>query len=129
MYSKPFVDYNVNFGTGFLPAHVVGEKALGISDPTQAVEAIQTAAQKDDKASLAKIANFWNTGFDFTSLPSDKSLYLSSGAVPADGLQGEPVHDLHGQPGLHLGSEAEREDDHLPVPERRDHRRPGGGQR
>ncbi len=57
----------------------MGEKALGISDPTQAVEAIQTAAQKDDKASLAKIANFWNTGFDFTSLPSDKSLYLSSG--------------------------------------------------
>ena len=80
MYSKPFVDYNVSFGTGFLPAHVLGEKALGISDPTQAVEAIQTAAQKDDKASLAKIANFWNTGFDFTSLPSDKSLYLSSGA-------------------------------------------------
>src|SRR6185312_7422103 len=30
--------------------------------------------------SLVKIANFWNTGFDFTALPTDKSLYLSDGA-------------------------------------------------
>ena len=32
------------------------------------------------RRALAKIANFWNTGFDFTQLPTDKSLYLSSGA-------------------------------------------------
>ena len=41
---------------------------------------IEKAATDDDKANLKKIADFWNTGFDFTSLPSDKSLYLSNGA-------------------------------------------------
>ncbi len=81
VFSKPFVDYQIDpFGPALIPAHVVGEKALGISDPTKAVEAIYTAAQKSDTASLAKIANFWNTGFDFTQLPTDKSLYLSNGA-------------------------------------------------
>lgn len=77
--TKPYVDANLLFSAG-VPAHVIGQKALGIADPTKAVEAIQTAAEKDDKASLSKIANFFNTGFDFTSLPSDKSLYLSDGA-------------------------------------------------
>ena len=77
--TQPFVDYNLLFTAG-VPAHVVGQKALGITDATKAVEAIQTAASTDNKASLSKIANFFNTGFDYTSLPSDPSLYLSDGA-------------------------------------------------
>lgn len=81
VFSKPFVDYQIDpFGPAFIPAHVVGQKALGITDPAMAAEAIYTAAAKTDNASLARIANFWNTGFDFTQLPTDKSLYLSSGA-------------------------------------------------
>jgi len=78
-YSKPFVDYDVNITPG-VPAHVVGQKALGVSDATAATAALLKAAKDDDKAALVKVANFWNTGFDFTSLPSDKSLYLSDGA-------------------------------------------------
>ncbi len=84
--SKPYVDYQLLFSAG-VPAHVIGQKALGIADPTAAVKAIETAAQKDDKASLAKIANFFNTGFDFSSLPSDKSLYLSDGAYLLTGFK------------------------------------------
>ena len=88
VFSKPFVDYQLIFGpTPGVPAHVLGEKALGITDPTKAVEAIETAAKTDNRASLAKIANFWNTGFDFSSLPSDKSLYLSSGAYLLTGFK------------------------------------------
>lgn len=79
-YSKPFVDFALNFGSSLLPAHVVGQKALGIADPAKADAAIVAAAKSNDKAALKKIADFWNTGFDFTALPSDKSLYLSSGA-------------------------------------------------
>ena len=78
--SKPFVDYTLNLPQTLVPAHVVGMKALGSADAKAANQAIYDAAKKDDKASLAKVANFWNTGFDFQQLPTDKSLYLSSGA-------------------------------------------------
>jgi peptide/nickel transport system substrate-binding protein len=81
VYSQPFADWKLDMGPvqNDIPAHVVGMKALGISDPTKAKEAVVKAIQDKDDASLAKIANFWNTGFDYTSLPSDKLLYLSSG--------------------------------------------------
>ncbi len=80
VYSKPFVDYQLEFGPALLPAHVVGEKALGMTDPTAATKALVAAAKANDKTALKKIADFWNTGFDFTQLPTDKALYLSSGA-------------------------------------------------
>ena len=64
-----------------MPAHVVGQKALGIDRRHRGRStAVEKAAKDKDKAPLKKIADFWNTGFDFTSLPSDKSLYLSDGA-------------------------------------------------
>ncbi|MET3806755.1 peptide/nickel transport system substrate-binding protein [Nakamurella sp. UYEF19] len=78
VFTEPFVDYQLNLTIG-VPAHAVAVKALGISDPTAAVAALVKAAQTKDNASLAKIANTWNTAFDFTALPSDKSLYLSDG--------------------------------------------------
>jgi peptide/nickel transport system substrate-binding protein len=53
--------------------------ALGISDPTQALAALVKAAKDKDNASLKKIADFWNTGFDFTDKPADPLLYLSNG--------------------------------------------------
>ena len=78
VFTKPFVDYQLNLTIG-VPAHVVAEKALGITDPTAAVAALVKAAKDKDNASLAKVANTWNTKFDFTALPTDKSLYLSDG--------------------------------------------------
>jgi peptide/nickel transport system substrate-binding protein len=79
VYDEPFVDYNLNLAPG-VPAHVTAMHALGITDAAKASAALVTAFKTKDNASLAKIANFWNTGFDFTALPSDKSLYLSDGA-------------------------------------------------
>lgn len=79
VYDQPFVDYQLNLAPG-VPAHVVGMHALGLTDPTAANTALVKAFKDKDAKSLAKIANFWNTGFDFTSLPKDKSLYLSDGA-------------------------------------------------
>jgi len=81
VYTKPYADWQFDMGpwAADLPAHVVAEKALGISDPTEAKQAMVKAIQDNDAAALAKIARFWNTGFDYTSLPSDKSLYLSNG--------------------------------------------------
>jgi len=87
VYSKPFVDYQLEFGPSLIPAHVVAQHALGVKDPTAANKAIVAAAKANDKTALKKIADFWNTGFDFTQLPSDKSLYLSSGAYMMTGFK------------------------------------------
>ncbi|MDQ2845938.1 MAG: ABC transporter substrate-binding protein [Actinomycetota bacterium] len=103
-YDDFYVDWQLNAPTGGMPAHVVAMKALGESDPVKATKDLVTALQsfnakatsktlKDgskaadttavDKTvvtSVKKISDFWNTGFDFTQLPSDPSLYLSDGA-------------------------------------------------
>jgi len=79
VYDQPFVDYQLNLYPG-MASHVIGQKALGIADPAKASAAVDAAFKNKDKAALSKVANFWNTGFDFTALPSDKSLYLSDGA-------------------------------------------------
>jgi peptide/nickel transport system substrate-binding protein len=70
-----------------MPAHVVAMHALGESDPTQATQDMMkvftenTTSGKPDKDldKLKKVSDFWNSGFDTTQLPSDKSLYLSDG--------------------------------------------------
>lgn len=78
-YSKPFVDWNTELLSPSVPAHVVAEHALGMTDPAKADEALMTAIKNDDKTTLSKIANFWNTGFDFKEMPSDPSLLVGSG--------------------------------------------------
>lgn len=78
-YTKPFADWQYDMSVN-VPAHVTTEKALGITDAQQAKDAFIKAVQDKDKAKLAKISAFWDTGYDYTSLPSDKSLALSSGA-------------------------------------------------
>jgi peptide/nickel transport system substrate-binding protein len=81
-YSKPFADweqYMTTFGGG-LPAHIVGKRALGIDDPTQAADAVLKAFQTKDAASLSKIANVWNLDWNFTKMPADKDLLVGSGA-------------------------------------------------
>ena len=78
-YDKPFADWQVQM-TVSIAAHALAQKALGVTDPKAASEAFIKAVQDKDEASLEKLANTWNTGFDFTKLPTDKALYLSSGA-------------------------------------------------
>jgi len=78
VYSSPYVDWENAFASP-LPAHVIAEKALGIDKADDAKKAVIDAIQKDDKAALAKLSAFWNSGFNFTELPDDPSLYLASG--------------------------------------------------
>ncbi len=78
VYDKPFADWETNFGYG-VPAHVTGRLAGGSEDATAAKAEVIKAVQDNDRAALVGIADAWRTGFDFTSLPSDAGLYLSSG--------------------------------------------------
>ena len=67
------------------PVHVVAEKAgITVDDLMKAfMETPRGNADAPAKANetIRKAADFWNKGFDATSLPSDKSLYLSSGPM------------------------------------------------
>ncbi len=81
VYSKPFADWQFDMGpwTADLPAHYIAQKALGIKDPTEAKAAVIKAIDDKDAAALSKIADVWNTGFDYNSMPPDKGQYLSYG--------------------------------------------------
>jgi peptide/nickel transport system substrate-binding protein len=62
-----------------VPAHVVGEIALGAEDPAEAANQVVEAINSKDKESLAKIANTWSKAFDVTSTPDDERLLVSAG--------------------------------------------------
>ena len=79
VYTKPFADWQYDMSVN-VPAHVTAQKALGIKDPTQAKDALIKAIDDKDAAALTKISSFWNTGYDYTSMPKDPSLALSDGA-------------------------------------------------
>ena len=94
-YSEPFADYEVAFGTmtsGGIstPAHVLAEKA-GLADEDALIELIETAPAGDpenpvERPEVQALADFWNTGFDTKSLPSDPSLFLSNGPFIASDI-------------------------------------------
>jgi peptide/nickel transport system substrate-binding protein len=80
VYDSPRSDWEVSFQPSPIAAHAVANLALGIEDAEEGKQAVIDAFQNNDTAALAKIANVWNTGFDFTSLPDNELLYLSSSA-------------------------------------------------
>ena len=108
-----FVDYQVNGPIPGVPAHVVAQKALGIQDPAEAEAALVKAIQDKDTAKLKPIADAWNTYFDATSLPSDPGIYSSYGPYDLTAFTDDGTDDVRGQPGLQVGSAAEREDHRL----------------
>lgn len=74
-----YVDYqNAGLGVG-VPAHTVAKLALGIDDAAEGKAALLKAFEDKDNDAIKKISSTWNTGFDATSLPSDKGIYLSAG--------------------------------------------------
>ena len=81
-YSTPAADWEIAFAADE-PAHIVAKKA-GLADGkalidllTSLKDSAPTAATADPQ--LKAVADFWNTGFDTTVLPSDTDLYLSDG--------------------------------------------------
>ena len=79
VYTKPFADWKIDMG-GYMPAHVVGREGPGHQRPAGGQGRPGHGVNDKDAAALAKISEFWNTGFDYTSMPSDDSLNLSNGA-------------------------------------------------
>lgn len=81
-YSGPYADWTL-FSPMSVPAHVVAEKA-GL-EPDSLVALFESAtegnvdAPAETNADLRAVADVWNSGFVTASLPSDASLYLSSG--------------------------------------------------
>ncbi|MEM8618823.1 MAG: ABC transporter substrate-binding protein [Actinomycetota bacterium] len=73
-----YVDYQTaGIGVG-VPAHVVGQNALGIDDPSEAKDALIEALQTDND-DVKPISESWNRDFDATSLPDNSSVYAGFG--------------------------------------------------
>jgi peptide/nickel transport system substrate-binding protein len=84
-YTTPYVDYAIFSPIG-QPAHVVAEKA-GLKSAAD-LTALLKKLPKGDPAkptpadpTLQKAADFINTGYDVTAMPTDKSLLVSSGPM------------------------------------------------
>ena len=86
-YSEAYADWQLVTPID-APAHVVAAQAgVDIKDVLAAMESMprgDAAKPAEANKDLKAFADFWNTGFDATSLPSDKSLYLSSAAMVLD---------------------------------------------
>lgn len=85
VYDKYFVDWELVFGVG-LPAHVVAAKALGVAGHQAAKDALVKAVTSRNRAELAKVSRFWNTGFNFTAMPKDRELVVGTGPYTLSGL-------------------------------------------
>lgn len=89
VYDDFYVDYPLTISIG-VPAHVVAQHALGIDDAAEATAALLAllrrtlpdieAASTADRAEVAAVADFWNTGFDLDQMPADPSLTVGLGA-------------------------------------------------
>lgn len=81
-YSEPYVDWELINPIG-KPAHVLAEKA-GVS-LEEFIDVLKTTPQGDvdapvaANATLKAAADFWNTGYDVTAMPTDESLLVASG--------------------------------------------------
>ncbi|SIT71631.1 ABC transporter family substrate-binding protein [Microbacterium sp. RU33B] len=94
-YDTPFVDWNI-VGLIDQPVHVVADKA-GVEVDELISTILETPRGDADNpvepnATIKAAADFWNTGFDMTSLPDDPSLFLSSGAWIIDSW--EPTQSM-----------------------------------
>jgi peptide/nickel transport system substrate-binding protein len=100
VYSKPFADWQYDMGpvAPDLPAHYIGMKALGAKTPAEGDAAVIKAIQDKDAPALAKIAAMWNSGFDFTSLPTDKGKYLSFGPYVVSAIKNNSYVTLKKNP-------------------------------
>lgn len=94
-YSKPFSDWEVALDLD-RPAHVVA-KGAGLADGAALLDLLESTPRGDaaapvDNAELKAVAEFYNTGFDYTTLPSDPGLYLSSGPyIVSDVVESQSV--------------------------------------
>lgn len=96
-FDQPFVDWDLVFAAP-LPAHIVAKKALGIEDNAEAKQAVLDAIEGNDAAALAPMASFWNSGFNFTSMPDDLELVTASGPYMISDFQADQFITLTANP-------------------------------
>lgn len=93
-YSDPAADWEIAFDTLTTAAHVVATGA-GLADGAALIDLIANEPAGSENATsdeMAAVMDFWNTGFDSTTLPSDPSLYLSSGPyIVSDVVENQSV--------------------------------------
>ncbi|MEJ1922311.1 hypothetical protein [Microbacterium sp. KHB019] len=94
-YAQPVSDWQ-SFVTVPVPAHVLGERALGIDDPMEAKQAVITAIRTGDDSALEKLRSAWNEGFEIGEGAVAGDLLLSSGpfVVAADGVDADGAVEL-----------------------------------
>ncbi|TBN57347.1 ABC transporter family substrate-binding protein [Glaciihabitans arcticus] len=90
VYDEYFVDWELAFQVG-MPAHVVGERALG-GDPTAAKAAVIDAITTGDESDLARISRVWNSDFNLERMPRDEQLLVGTGPYTITAIEeGESV--------------------------------------
>ncbi len=97
-YSKPYVDWEIGLLAAGVPAHVVGKRALGVTDPAAAAQAVVDAFKNKDNEKLSKISNVWNSDFNFKNMPADKELVLGTGPYTITDLKEEQYVTLSKNP-------------------------------
>nr|WP_246280677.1 ABC transporter substrate-binding protein [Cellulomonas humilata] len=82
-YATPVADWQVALDVN-LPAHVVGQTALGVEDPAAAAAAVSTAIAQEDKAALSSISKTWRSDFDADALAQHVDQAVSTGPYAVD---------------------------------------------
>ncbi|MHA6693052.1 ABC transporter family substrate-binding protein [Homoserinimonas sp. A520] len=90
-FDEYFADWELVFDLG-LPAHVVAGNALRIDEPQEAKDALLAAIQDENRADLAAISRFWNSGFNLSEDGIDEDLLVGSGPYVISAVEpGEQV--------------------------------------
>jgi peptide/nickel transport system substrate-binding protein len=77
-YDDFFVDWKSALEIG-VPAHIVAERAFGLTSAAKADAALVDAITRDDQVALAKVARVWNTAFAVRQGKIDPALLVSDG--------------------------------------------------
>jgi peptide/nickel transport system substrate-binding protein len=89
-FDRYFPDWKLVVGVG-VPAHVVAAKALGIRSPAEASKALVRAVQRRDTGALSAIASTWNSAFNLSGTPKDRSLLVSDGPYTVTSISSSRV--------------------------------------
>lgn len=77
-FSQPVNDWSAALDVA-VPAHVLGQLALGVEDPMEAKKAVVDAIRGRDATALARLAETWNGDFRLSTEGADPELLVSSG--------------------------------------------------
>ena len=104
VYSKPYVDWEVNFQVG-VAAHATYALAFPDeeADPAAAKEAVIKAIQDNDPAVLSPLSTSWSGGYAYVDMPKDKNQYLSNGAYIISNLVKDEFITLEANPDFTWG--------------------------